>query len=115
MTFVARDLLEWMPPPCVDVWHERAVLHFLTETGDRARHAELASRSVVTGGRLVIGAFSSAGPTQCSGLPTARRSAPQLATEFGTGVELEYHELEGHLTPSGTRQAFTLVVLRGLA
>lgn len=111
-SFVVTDVLAWEPPHTYDVWHDRAVLHFLTDPADRARYAELASRAVVAGGRLVIGCFSADGPSQCSGLPTARRSAEQLAMEFQADFQLEHDETETHLTPAGDEQPLVWVVLR---
>ena len=65
-----------------------------------------------SGGGLVLGTFASDGPTQCSGLPTARYDADDLAAAFGTGFVLEHSEREEHVTPHGVVQPFTWVVLR---
>jgi SAM-dependent methyltransferase len=85
----------------VDVWHDRAVFHFLNDPADRGRYAAAARSTVRPAGHLVIATFSPSGPEECSGLPVTRHS-----------VELiESFERE-HLTPWGSAQAFTHAVLR---
>ncbi|GAB3669192.1 class I SAM-dependent methyltransferase [Nocardioides korecus] len=108
---VVSDVLSWSPARTYDVWHDRAVLHFLTDPADRAAYADLAARVLAPGGRLVIGGFAPDGPTHCSGMPTARRSADELAAEFEELFDLEHSEHETHVTPSKTEQSFTWVVL----
>lgn len=110
--YVVSDVLDWSPAPQYDLWHDRAVLHFLTDPDDRARYVDLAGRTVVTGGHLVIGGFAPDGPTQCSGLPTAQRSAHELALEFAEHFTQVALEADVHTTPSGAEQAFSWAVLR---
>lgn len=112
VSFVVSDVLAWEPEQTYDVWHDRAVLHFLTEAADRARYVELAVDTVSKGGAVVIGGFAPDGPSHCSGLPTVRRSAEQLAGEFAPCFTLEHAETESHHTPGGAVQQFTWVRLR---
>jgi SAM-dependent methyltransferase len=56
----------------LDVWHDRAVFHFLTDPADRRRYVELAERSLSPGGALILATFARDGPTQCSGLDVCR-------------------------------------------
>lgn len=109
---VVIDLLAWQPERTVGVWHDRAVFHFLVDAADQRRYAELAASSVRPGGIAVLGTFAEDGPTQCSGLPTARYDAAALATVFSEAFVLEHAEREQHVTPSGAVQVFTWVVLR---
>lgn len=109
---VVADLLRWVPERTYDVWHDRAVLHFLTDEGDRARYARTAALAVPSGGHLVVGAFAEDGPPRCSGLPTVRYGALQLAAVLGDTVDLVHAEREEHRTPGGVVQPFTWVVLR---
>lgn len=111
-TLVVADLLEWVPERTYDLWHDRAVLHFLTRDDDRARYVLTAAGAVRPGGHLVVGTFADDGPTTCSGLPTARYSAAGLAAVFGGAFEPVHAEREEHQAPSGAVQAFTWVVLR---
>jgi trans-aconitate methyltransferase len=111
-SYVVSDILTWQPRGRYDLWHDRAVLHFLTDPADRAAYVALAARTVTPGGTLVLGGFAPEGPTHCSGLPVARRTAEQLAAELGDAFTLEHAETQTHHTPAGGAQLFTWVRLR---
>lgn len=110
--WVQADLLGWRPERTYDVWHDRAVFHFLTAHEDIAAYAELVTGAVASQGALVLGVFAPDGPTTCSGLPTSRYDADALAAHFAAAFVLEHEERELHRTPTGDTQAFTWVVLR---
>jgi len=112
VTLAAIDVLDWRPARTVDVWHDRAVFHFLVNPSDRMAYVQTAQSAVGAGGALVIGTFAADGPESCSGLPTARYGALELAAEFAEYFELQDAEREQHLTPWGAEQPFTWVVLR---
>ncbi|MDE3065086.1 MAG: class I SAM-dependent methyltransferase [Acidobacteriota bacterium] len=112
VAFVHSDVLEWAPATRYEVWHDRALFHFLTDPRDQRRYVEVTERAVVRGGHVVLGCFGEDGPTQCSGLPVARHSAADLAAIFAPGYSLEASEREVHHTPSGAVQSFTWVTLR---
>lgn len=95
----------------VDVWHDRAVFHFLIEPLDRRRYVDRATAAVRPGGHVVIGTFSPDGPEQCSGLPVAHHDASSLAAEF-SGFELVDAFRQLHTTPWNTTQSFTHAILR---
>jgi SAM-dependent methyltransferase len=95
-----------------DVWHDRAVFHFLTDAGDRRRYVAAASRALRPGGAAVIATFSLQGPTRCSGLDVVRYDSELLARELGSEFALERSLDDVHHTPSGGAQAFTFTVLR---
>jgi SAM-dependent methyltransferase len=97
-----------------DLWHDRAVFHFLVEPQDRLRYVALARRSIVAGGHLVIGTFAPDGPTHCSGLQVRRYDARRLAAEFGEGFVLDAERTDTHITPAGVRQPFVWAVLERL-
>lgn len=105
----ARDLVLAEP---VDVWHDRAMFHFLTEPADQAAYARRAADAVRPGGHLVIATFAPEGPTTCSGLPVARHDAASIAAVFADEFEPVHDERSIHVTPGGVEQAFTHVVLR---
>lgn len=95
-----------------DVWHDRAVFHFLTRRKDRLAYVRLARRTVPVGGHLVLATFALDGPEQCSGLDVVRYDGPKLAAEFAPAFALSRVVREIHRTPWGTRQPFTYAVLR---
>jgi len=96
-----------------DLWHDRAVLHFLDDAA-AAGYVRQARRALAPGGRLVIGGFAPDGPERCSGLDVTRRSPGALAALFGEGFELLESRRENHRTPGGQDQAFAWAVLARL-
>lgn len=112
VTFATADLLAWTPPRTYRVWHDRAVFHFLVEEADRRRYAGVMSEAVMPGGVAVLGTFALDGPTYCSGLSTARYDAASLSEIFAADFVLVRSEREEHITPTGSLQPFTWVVLR---
>jgi len=89
-----------------DVWHDRAVFHFLVEEQDRRAYIAKVLDAVKPLGHVIIATFADDGPTTCSGLPVMRYSAEQLHAEFGKSFTLMKQAREAHRTPSGTVQKF---------
>jgi SAM-dependent methyltransferase len=112
VSFVHHDLLTWEPDRRYDVWHDRAVFHFLTDNTRRDRYVDIAARAVRAGGALVLATFAEDGPTRCSGLPVSRYSAEDLEGVFSEFFSLVEHEREQHVTPGGVDQSFTWTVFR---
>jgi len=110
VTWIVADLLDWQPVRRYQVWHDRAVFHFLTAPADRQGYRSVLRRALAPGGHIVIGTFAADGPTQCSGLPTARYSADILAAEL-PGYRVLRERREDHVTPSDSVQPFTWLVL----
>ncbi|MCC5947322.1 MAG: class I SAM-dependent methyltransferase [Nitriliruptoraceae bacterium] len=113
--FITADVRGFAPARTYDVWHDRAVFHFLTDPADQQRYVEVAARAVTPGGAAVIGSFAPDGPTQCSGLETLRLHPDDLAERFAPWFHLARAEREVHRTPWDAEQAFTWVVLRRVA
>ena len=93
------------------LWHDRAVFHFLTEPDERDDYRISLERSLQPRGWAVVATFGPDGPTTCSGLPIVRYTHEELAAEFPT-FELVSTSGEDHVTPWGSRQQFTAVLLR---
>ncbi|MBR9910265.1 MAG: class I SAM-dependent methyltransferase [Gammaproteobacteria bacterium] len=91
-----------LPENSVDLWHDRAVFHFLTAKADRCRYVDTVLKSVRPGGYVLIATFAEDGPTKCSGLPVRRYSAQRLYAEFNSPFEFLGHEKELHQTPDGS-------------
>lgn len=89
-----------------DVWHDRAVFHFLTAPEDRVAYVRNVASAVRQGGHVIISTFGPEGPTKCSGLDVMRYSAASLHGEFGARFRLVESSKELHDTPFGTRQQF---------
>ena len=111
--WIEGDLLEaQLPPARYDLWHDRAVFHFLTESEQRARYVTQARHGVRRGGYLLLATFAPDGPEKCSGLPVCRYDAGTLASAFGAGFDVVADSRETHHTPFDTTQAFTYLLLR---
>jgi ubiquinone/menaquinone biosynthesis C-methylase UbiE len=111
VSWIVQDLLTWDPDRTWDVWHDRAVLHFLVDDADRERYARTMRRAVRPGGAVVIGTFAEDGPTECSALPVRRHSAEDLVVLVGD-VEVIAQRREVHQTPSGAPQPFNWIAGR---
>jgi ubiquinone/menaquinone biosynthesis C-methylase UbiE len=101
-----------LPPAHFDIWHDRAVFHFLTDVAAREAYVAKACASVKPGGHLIIATFAEDGPEQCSGLPVARYDAASLQAQFAECCELLHTEKAAHATPAGKLQQFRYCLLR---
>jgi hypothetical protein len=104
--WIAADLTEVQSVGSYDVWHDRAVFHFLTDPADRRSYRKLARKTVPTGGHLIIATFAADGPKRCSGLDVCRYDAETICADFGEEFLLIREARETHITPSGSSQAF---------
>jgi ubiquinone/menaquinone biosynthesis C-methylase UbiE len=101
-----------LPANRYDIWHDRAVFHFLTTPEQREAYVQTVFRSVKPGGHVIVAAFAEDGPLQCSGLPVMRYRADELHDEFGEAFTLLEHRKEAHHTPSGMVQQFVYCYCR---
>jgi len=101
-----------LPASLYDVWHDRAVFHFLTSPEDRASYVKAVFRSVKPSGHVIVATFAEDGPAQCSGLPVMRYQPESLHAEFGDAFQLVEHQKEAHHTPFGTVQQFVYCYCR---
>jgi SAM-dependent methyltransferase len=95
-----------LPVRRYDLWHDRAVFHFLTDAAQRAAYVRQALRAVKPGGHVVVATFGPEGPEKCSGLPVVRYDAGRLHDEFGGAFRLIDSAVELHRTPAGATQQF---------
>jgi 2-polyprenyl-3-methyl-5-hydroxy-6-metoxy-1,4-benzoquinol methylase len=95
-----------LEPSAYDVWHDRAVFHFLTAPVARAAYLRQVTRAVKPGGHVIVSTFGPEGPTKCSGLDVVRYDAASLHREFGRHLRPLSSFTELHQTPSGTIQQF---------
>jgi ubiquinone/menaquinone biosynthesis C-methylase UbiE len=107
VTWVEADITRAaFEPQSIDLWHDRAVFHFLTTHEDREAYVKQVLRAVKPGGHVIMATFGSNGPTQCSGLPVMRYAPDELHAEFGEAFTMVTHEEQVHHTPFGTDQQF---------
>ena len=110
--WIVADLLAWRPRRHYDIWHDRAVFHFLTDAADRRRYVEVLRSAIAPGAHVIIATFAPDGPEKCSGLPVMRHSPESIAAELGAGFELEETADEHHMTPAGKVQHFNYARLK---
>ena len=108
----ANVLSAKLPEAHFDLWHDRAVFHFLTNDADRAAYIPQVRHAVRPGGHVLVATFADDGPTSCSGLKVARYSAAELHHAFGSPFELVMSVREQHRTPSGVSQSFVYCLCR---
>ena len=95
-----------LPEQAYDLWHDRAVFHFLAQSEDRKRYVDAVRRAVRVGGHIIVATFASDGPDHCSGLEVIRYNPESLHSEFGDEFVLVDSTNETHQTPFGTEQKF---------
>jgi len=110
--WIVADVTAWRPHHAFDLWHDRAVLHFLTEPDDQEGYANTLRRAIPAEGWAIIGGFAPGGPAQCSGLPVVQHDARSLGRLLGPELQLLETHGETHVTPSGAEQAFRYHVFR---
>lgn len=89
-----------------DLWHDRAVFHFLTDPEARRAYVRMAERALKPGGHIIVATFAKSGPEQCSGLDVVRYDPDGLHAEFGGTFQKVRSVGESHQTPWGTEQEF---------
>jgi len=104
--WVAADVTRWAASRPFDLWHDRAVFHFLTEAPDRHAYLAAMASGVRSGGQAIIGTFALDGPEKCSGLPVRRYDANGLVAELAPHFRLIETLTEDHHTPGGKVQKF---------
>lgn len=110
--WVVADVTGWRPARRFDVWHDRALFHFLTEPQQRDGYRAALRQATVPGSWLIVATFAADGPARCSGLPVRRYDGPGLMTEFAGEFELHDVWQDAHRSPGGVVQSFTWAVMR---
>ena len=113
VTWIAGDIAEVaLEKHAYDLWHDRAVFHFLTDLTLRQRYIEQVRYALKPGGHIIMATFAADGPTQCSGLDVMRYDPASLHSVFGADFKLINSAGETHVTPWGSEQKFTYCYCR---
>lgn len=110
--WVVADITEWKPRRKFDVWHDRAVFHFLTGQEQRSAYCEALVQGTAAGSRVIIATFALDGPETCSGLTVRRYDTAGLQRELGGMFQRVDDWREEHVTPWGAAQSFTWCAFR---
>ena len=113
--WIVEDVLNFEPKQNFDVWHDRAVFHFLTDQNQIKKYVDLVSRNISNNGYLIIGTFSEQGPLKCSGLEVSRYSESLIKTTFSESFNLLNSFKIDHSTPFNTTQNFLFSVLKKIS
>jgi trans-aconitate methyltransferase len=108
VTWIATDLLTWEPTRLYDVWHDRAVFHFLSGS-EVETYRDVLHRAIGPGGFVIMATFAPDGPERCSGLPVTRYGADELGSTLGSDFKVVEQRREVHTTPGGGVQPFTWI------
>ena len=112
IAWIDADIRDWRPPRRYDVWHDRALFHFLTQPQERAAYGEALRAGTHQGSLVILATFALDGPEQCSGLPVRRYDHDALAAELGEEFALVEAWRQAHVTPWGTEQSFQWVAFQ---
>ena len=112
VAWLEADITAWTPPRQWQVWHDRAVFHFLTDTLRQDAYIDALTAGTRPGATVIVSTFALDGPERCSGLPVQRYSPASLAARLGPAFVLTDEAREVHRTPSGSEQAFAYAILR---
>lgn len=116
VTWIEGNILDApLPAQAYDVWHDRAVFHFLTDEAERHAYVAAVLHAVKPGGLVIVATFAEDGPTKCSCLPVMRYAASELHAQFGAPFQMLGHEKESHHTPGGNEQKFVYCFCRKVA
>lgn len=113
--WIVSDVTKWQPNDHYDIWHDRAVFHFLTEFEDQMAYIVRLKHALKRSGFLVIGTFSFDGPEKCSGLPVMRHDFHSLQNLFGEAFRLIETRKHDHQTPFQTIQHFQYSIFQHIA
>jgi ubiquinone/menaquinone biosynthesis C-methylase UbiE len=113
--WIEADVTKFELSEKYDLWHDRAVFHFLTEENDRKKYVQNMEEALNPGGHVIIAAFSIDGPLKCSGLNVERYSPEKMKNELGDSFELVKATDEVHMTPGGKEQKYTYCYFKNLA
>lgn len=112
INWIVSDILDYIPSKKFDLWHDRAVFHFLTNPTDISKYMDLASTYIKNGGYLILGTFSENGPLKCSGLTVTRYSEEQLGHLWEESFDKVKCFKKVHLTPSNSEQNFLFCLFK---
>ena len=111
VSWIVADITQWNPERTWDVWHDRAVFHFLITNEEQNSYISALEAATKSGSSAIISTFALDGPDRCSGLPVQRYSPLSLAARIGSKFKMVSQTSEAHTTPSGATQHFSSAVL----
>lgn len=96
----------------VDLWHDRAVLHFFNDIAAQDAYFELLKRLVKPNGFVIIAVFNLNGAAKCSGLPVYRYDENMLLEKLGMGFDLIEAFDHTYQMPSGEPREYVYALFK---
>ena len=112
INYVDSSVLDFKSNEKFNIWHDRAVFHFLTDHHDKTLYKKIVSDSIMNNGHLIIATFSEDGPLKCSGLEITRYSLDELKDFYKNDFEFIEGYKTIHKTPFETDQSFNFSVFK---
>ncbi len=109
--YICQSVASPMANKTYDIWHDRAVFHFLTEEQDRQNYMDNLERCLAKDGKAIIGTFSNNGPKICSGLDIVQYDEAKMQAELGDEFEIEYTEINTHVVPGGNDKEYMYFII----
>lgn len=113
--WIAADITQWRPTRRWQIWHDRAMFHFLTEEDAQQAYIAALDRATEPGATVIIAGFAPTGPERCSGLPVWRHDGDDMAKRLGGNYVPADTARETHRTPLGASQDFLYLTFRRLS
>ena len=107
-----KNITEFVPLHAYDIWHDRAVFHFLTDMKSRHLYVNVLKNAVKSGSHIIIATFAKDGPKKCSGLDIVQYDNPSIQHELGDEFILLDSQFESHITPAGKEQRFIYFIFQ---
>jgi len=99
-------------PGIIDLWHDRTVLHFLTQENQKDGYLSTLKRLVKVGGFVIIAVFSLEGAKKCSGLDVVNYDQTMISQFLGDNFELMEHFPYLYIQPSGGARPYVYTLFR---
>lgn len=112
VSWIVANITQWQPPRAWNIWHDRAVFHFLTDVRDQDAYIAALKYGTASGSAVIMATFALNGPERCSGLPVQRYSPATLVARLGPDFKLYAEAAETHPTPFGTTQEFSYAAFK---
>lgn len=112
IAWIEADITSAAPGGPFDLWHDRAVFHFLTEPDQRRAYCAALKAAIAPGGHVIVATFAEDGPPKCSGLEVVRYSPERLHATLDPSLDLVDTRHEHHRTPAGKDQSFVYCMFR---
>ncbi len=110
--YIDQDITKTSLNRAFDIWHDRAVFHFLTNAQDRNNYMVNLANCLAKNGRAIIGTFSLNGPDKCSGLDIVQYDEEKMASELKGDLEIDYSEITVHVQPGGAEQEYIFFIIK---